>query len=108
LKNIEKAVEIQPISEMNLAFAYIHAKAGRRAPARRMLALSESDRNRLDYTDAATASAAFGDRDEAFEHLDEAFEKGDTSIVLLKIDPRFENLREDPRFESLLHRLNLV
>ncbi len=50
--------------------------------------------------------AHLGEKDEAFEWLEKAFEEGG-SMGALKVDPRFDPLRDDPRFQDLLLRMNL-
>jgi len=50
---------------------------------------------------------ALGKTDRALEHLEEAYEKHSNNLVLLKIDPRFDNMRSRPRFKSLMRKLRL-
>jgi len=55
----------------------------------------------------ATYHAALGEKDEAFAALNKAYENHEYGILLLKVDPRLDPLRDDPRFQVLLKRLNL-
>jgi len=109
LKNIEKALRIQPTEEMFLAQSYVYALSGEAAKADEILqkVLRESSKEQIDFTDAAIVYAALGENDKAFEYLDKAFKKGDTNILLLRTDPRFEHLHNDSRFNLLLQKLNL-
>jgi TolB-like protein/Flp pilus assembly protein TadD len=50
--------------------------------------------------------AALGKRDEAFSWLETAYREREPWMVLLKTDPRFDDLRPDPRFQDLLRRMN--
>ncbi len=50
--------------------------------------------------------AQLGEKDEAFEWLEKAFEERET-ISSLKVNPDFDTLRDDPRFHDLLRRMNL-
>jgi hypothetical protein len=50
---------------------------------------------------------ALGDKDQAFAWLDKAYEDHDFILVLLKVQPSFDNLRSDPRFGALLKRIGL-
>jgi len=57
----------------------------------------------------AVSYAHLGEKDEAFEWLEKAFEEGGamSSLVGLKVDPAWDPLRDDPRFQDLLRRMNL-
>jgi adenylate cyclase len=48
-----------------------------------------------------------GKKDEALTWLEKAFTDRDGSMMLLKVDPVFDQLRSDPRFVSLLKRMGL-
>jgi tetratricopeptide (TPR) repeat protein len=48
-----------------------------------------------------------GDRNQALESLDRAYEEREGSLVNLNADPHWDELREDPRFADLLRRMNL-
>ena len=53
----------------------------------------------------ATWYALLGEKDKAFDELNKAFENREYSIVLLKVDPRFDEIRSDARFSALLRRV---
>lgn len=50
--------------------------------------------------------AQLGDRDRAFAELDNAIEAKDAGIVILKVDPFLDPIRNDPRYAALVTRLN--
>jgi DNA-binding winged helix-turn-helix (wHTH) protein/TolB-like protein/Tfp pilus assembly protein PilF len=56
---------------------------------------------------AATFHAELGEKDKAFALLNQMYEDRDYDLVMLKVDPRFDSLRDDPRFVELLLRMNL-
>jgi tetratricopeptide (TPR) repeat protein len=49
--------------------------------------------------------AALGEKDEAFAALNKADENHDYGLVVIKVDPRLDSLRDDPRFQDLLRRV---
>ena len=51
--------------------------------------------------------AGFGNRDEAFRWLDEAFREDWRNLPTIKISPEFDSLRSDPRLTALLNRMGL-
>ncbi len=57
--------------------------------------------------DIAAVYAALGEKDQAFERLQTAYETRDVGLRYLKVDPAVDNLRDDPRFDDLLRRIGL-
>ncbi len=55
----------------------------------------------------ASIYAGLGQEDQAFRYLEEAYEKSDTYIIYLKVDPSVDSLRSDPRFTELLKKIGL-
>jgi TolB-like protein/DNA-binding winged helix-turn-helix (wHTH) protein/Tfp pilus assembly protein PilF len=87
--------------------AYINAMSANTSQAQRSLAeLIEFSRNNyVSPLDFATYYAAIGNRDKAFEYLDEAYRKHDTWLVTLEVNPGLDKLRSEPRFRELEHRV---
>ncbi len=56
---------------------------------------------------AAVINAGLGEKDKAFELLNEAADERSTLLVYLRKDPRPASLRSDPRFQTLLDRVGL-
>jgi TolB-like protein/DNA-binding winged helix-turn-helix (wHTH) protein/Flp pilus assembly protein TadD len=57
----------------------------------------------------ATIYAGLGNKDRAFELLEEAYRDKSLDVAwILKPDPRTDNLRGDPRFQDLLRRVGLT
>jgi len=48
-----------------------------------------------------------GEKDQAFEWLEQSYDTREGDIWLLKVAPQFDPLRDDPRFQDLLRRMNL-
>ncbi|MBZ5575381.1 MAG: winged helix-turn-helix domain-containing protein [Acidobacteriia bacterium] len=82
------------------------ARSGRRREAQEVL--GELERVRAtEYVDAyymALLRDALGNRDEAFDELDRAFEEGSAALSILDVDPKMDSLRGDPRFPRLSQR----
>ena len=54
----------------------------------------------------ALVHTGLGEKDEAFRSLERAIDLRAPLVILLKVDPRFDTLRQDSRFRSLLLRMN--
>lgn len=55
----------------------------------------------------AAIHVALGDKDQAFESLEKAYEERSGWLSRLKVDPIFEDLHSDPRFTNLGQRIGL-
>jgi adenylate cyclase len=53
----------------------------------------------------AVYHAALGETDKAIASLEESLATREPYIVMLKVDPRFDALRDDRRFQDLLHKV---
>jgi TolB-like protein/Flp pilus assembly protein TadD len=56
---------------------------------------------------AALIHSGLGEKDEAFSSLESAIDLRAPLVVLLRVDPRFDLLRQDSHFQNLLRRMNL-
>ena len=90
-------------------FAFAYAVAGNRNEALKILEelFKRSKQGYVSQYAIASIYAALEKNDQAFEFLEEAFKERDRSLLLLKIDPRVDNLRADPRFIALLEKVGL-
>jgi hypothetical protein len=84
------------------------AEAARAELARRRLIFDLMSEEKKRETIAGFIDAALGDKDQAFQWLEKAYEERDTWLVHLKIDPMLDSLRLDPRYANLLARINLA
>lgn len=100
----EGAVENDPEIAASLGHAY--GLAGRRAEAEailnRLRALSQ--RRYVSGLYFAIVYTGLGDKDRAIEYLDKAYENRHPGLVLIRVDPIFDNLRSDKRFQELVKR----
>ena len=86
-----------------------NAQAGRRADALRLLDELKR-RKKTEYVPAAAFVLAYlglGDYDQAFFWLEQAYKEQSYILLLLKVFPFFDPIRNDPRFIDLLHRVGL-
>ncbi|HXK26236.1 MAG TPA: adenylate/guanylate cyclase domain-containing protein [Myxococcota bacterium] len=56
---------------------------------------------------AAGFHALLGERDEAIAALERAYAAREGVLVSLRVDERFDSLRDDPRFEALVRRIGI-
>ena len=48
-----------------------------------------------------------GEQDEAFASLERAYQRHESNLADLAVDPLFDPLRSDPRFKQLLKKMRL-
>lgn len=108
----ERMRGLEDAPEMSAAFAWVYAKAGRRAEATEMLAdlkrRVENEENVAAPYDLAVIHAALGERDAAFARLEDEYHATSVALLSLKVDPLVDDLRNDARFTRLLERLHLA
>jgi tetratricopeptide (TPR) repeat protein len=59
------------------------------------------------YYRIARLYARLGEKEQAFEYLNKAFDKRHSQMVMLNVEPAFDSLRDDPRFDELVRRVGL-
>ncbi len=47
-----------------------------------------------------------GESDKALDYLEKAFAEKNVLMVFLKVEPKWNNLRNEPRFIDLMRRMN--
>jgi tetratricopeptide (TPR) repeat protein len=89
---------------------FAKAKAGRQEQASNDLEILKAMqiKGMVTYYNTAAIYNGLGQSDEAIASLEKAVEARDVRLVLLKVDPKWDNLRSDPRFTALMKRLNFV
>jgi len=86
-----------------------YARAGQAAAARKSIAQLQQrvEKDGVGRYEIALVYAGLGDKQEAFQWLEESYKAHDVGLVYLKIDPCLDPLRSDPRFDDLLQRVGL-
>jgi Flp pilus assembly protein TadD len=92
-----------------MGLAYTYALAGRQQESQKALdELLELSKNRyVSPGQIAIIYIARGEKDKAFEWLEEANRVYDLNIMRMKVERRFDPIRSDPRFEDLVRRIGL-
>ena len=85
------------------------ARAGRKEEAAKILEeLQERSKSRYVPRYAfAQIHLALGDKDAAVAALEKAYEGRESLMVFLRVEPKWDELRNDPRFGGLLQRMRL-
>jgi eukaryotic-like serine/threonine-protein kinase len=86
----------------------IFAAAGDTKEATEILAKVKDVSSKRVAVFTASIYAALGNSTEAIAWLTKAVDEYDTVVMNLKVDPRFDSLRQDARFTALLGRMHLL
>lgn len=104
----EGVVENDP--EVAASLGYVYANAGRRGEAqtilRRLKALSEH--RYISGLYLGIIYTGLKDQDHAIEYLNKAFASKHPGLVLIRVDPIFDDLRSDERFKQLVARFEPI
>ena len=107
----EKAIRLAGKSDFDpsIGLANALAVAGRRGEA--VGVLEELRRRRteryISLWGLASISARLGEQENALEWLERAYDEHDSTLVWLKVHPRFDALRTSARFQRLLRQMGL-
>ena len=88
---------------------YALAKSGKRDEARAALKelLKLSATKYVSPYNIAVIYKALDERDKALEWLEKGYAQRDPKMTFLKVEPKWNNLRNEPRFIDLIQRMNL-
>jgi tetratricopeptide (TPR) repeat protein/predicted Ser/Thr protein kinase len=59
------------------------------------------------YFQGAVEHAKIGHKDKAFEYLEKSYQRRESWMNMLKVEPGLDSLRDDPRFDELVKRVGL-
>jgi len=118
---IEKGMFLEAIAEASKArglsgptnshplgfLGYALAKSGKQAEARAVLAdlLKSSNERYVSPYNIALIYNGLGEPDEALKWLERGYQARDQRMVFLKVEPKWNNLRNDPTFQNLMQHL---
>jgi tetratricopeptide (TPR) repeat protein len=96
--------------ETAAALAYAYASAGRRAEAQSLLdkMIKLSKRRYVSPLYLATIYTGLGEKDQALEQLNKAYDNKHPGLVLIRVEPLFDSLRDDKSFQELLRRFEPI
>ncbi|HEY9430092.1 MAG TPA: protein kinase [Blastocatellia bacterium] len=96
----------ETISALKAAFA----ASGWKGYLRKQLELmkAEAGKKSLPTYSIARLYARLGDNNQALDWLQKAYDKHSDYLVLLKVDPMFDETRSDPRFAELMRKIGLA
>ncbi|HVQ37219.1 MAG TPA: tetratricopeptide repeat protein, partial [Pyrinomonadaceae bacterium] len=103
-----RATELSPAQTISLAYGgYALAKSGKQTEAQEVLdnLLKLSTERFVPPYHIALLSNGLGDRDKAFEWLERGLEQRDPKMTFLKVDPKWNNLRDDSRLMDVMRRV---
>ena len=110
VQEFEMSVELSERMPGTLAeLGRVHAVAGHRDTAEELDAEIQAvaGKRYVPPVDLALLHAALGDKNRAFEYLDQAVEDRSPDLVMLNVEPRFDVMRTDPRFDRLVKEVGL-
>lgn len=110
LAEFQRSIPPDGDPEADAMIGYVEALRGNRATARRILGQLQRQ-VRTSYVSPASIAlihAALDEKEKAFELLERAYQDRSMSLLLLKVDGRFDSLRPDPRFDDLVRRVGLA
>jgi len=91
-----------------MGHAYASAGDTKRAEAILRELQASSQRTYVPAFDLAIVYEGLGQKQLAIEALQKAYEERDTLMVILKVAPFFDKLRDDPRFQELERRVGVL
>ncbi len=104
-----KARELSAVATEPIAYgSYAYAKSGNLLEARAGLdeLIKFSKARWVPPYNIALIYNALGESGKALDYLEKAFTEKDVRMVFLKVEPKWNNLRNEPRFIDLMRRMN--
>ena len=111
IESIQKHLELDGVPPaLSPDLAYIHTLTGQNKEARRILArlLDLSRKAPVNAGLIALVYAGLGEREETLTWLEKAYQQHSPMMTWLKVDARFDNVRNEPRFQDLMRRVGLI
>lgn len=111
VESITKSLALDGVDpDFSPDLAYINAVRGRKGEARKTLGrlLALAKQAPLDPGLIALIYAGLGQTQEALALLEQAYAQHSAMMTWIKVDARFDNIRQEPRFQSLMRSVGLI
>ncbi|HTS33876.1 MAG TPA: adenylate/guanylate cyclase domain-containing protein [Thermoplasmata archaeon] len=111
IEQLDLTIRSSPQDPLNPMFrAAVYASAGRADQARELLPLVEAmPETALKFATLMEIHADLNDLDECFRVIEKAVDAHKFgAIILFRLDPSYEQVRQDPRFKRILQRMHLA
>ena len=111
IESIGKSLALDGVAPaLSPDIAYIDTMMGQKKEARRILArlLALSEKAPVNAGLIALVYAGLGEREETLTWLEKAYQQHSPMMTWLKVDARFDNVRDEPRFQELMRRVGLI
>ncbi|QQS32893.1 MAG: winged helix-turn-helix domain-containing protein [Acidobacteriota bacterium] len=96
-------------SRVYVVLGYAYAASGNREKALEAAArLEEMKGKRNVWSGLVATYAHLGETEKLHRTLDELYESGDERLLQMKVDPRYDIIRDDPKFQEILRKVNLL
>jgi len=109
IAELQRALDLSGGSRFESALGHAYAVAGQRKLAEKSLArlLEQSKQRYVAPYDVAAVYAGLKETGATFKYLESAFEDRSFWMCWLRVDPRFEAIRNDPHYHDILRRMHL-
>src|SRR5262249_41557364 len=109
LKEFAKARSLSTISEPLPLTGHTYATSGNRREALSALAAlkEQASQRYVPPYNIALIYAGLDDKSQALDWLEKGLAARDVHMVFLRVDPKWDGLRDQPRFQALIRRIGL-
>jgi tetratricopeptide (TPR) repeat protein len=109
ISEFQKAKSLSDVPWNDAGLGYVYASSGREQKALNVITEMKARAKQRYVSSYAIASvyAGLGDRDQAFEWLEKAYDERSPGLTWLKAEPMLDRIRQDPRYADLLRRMGL-
>lgn len=109
ITEINKALSVEGNTSTIALLGNAYALAGRHDEARKLLGQLEAlaKRKYVPPFFIATIYIGLGEKNQAFDWLEKAYQERHPHLVQLKVQPVYDPIRSDPRFANLVRRVGL-